>query len=30
VHQMRAVTACIAGPFGVQRDGDHRGTVASA
>lgn len=30
VHQMRAITACIARPFGVQRDGDHRRTVASA
>ena len=30
VHQMRAITARIARPFGVQRDGDHRGTVASA
>ena len=30
VHQMGAVTARVARLFGVQRDGDHRGTVAIA
>ena len=30
MHQMRAIAACIARPFGVQSGGDHRGTVARA